>query len=262
MRCRQGRPTGCGGGARQPGRRAGPARRGGARRRRRAPGLKPRIFADGRGGPDRSGIDALAQGLGGSGGALLIASGTLGLAPGRTGSERDRPDPTVHPRVANAAHTLALAERGLRSMVVRFAPTVHWRGRRPWVRRHPGAHRARDGCVGLYRRRREPVARGAPTGRRPAGAPGHRAGRCGDGAACRGRAGHCHARYRCRARRVLDLPVASVAAERAAQHFAWLGPFFNADAPASSALTCEVLGWWPNHPTLAQDIAAGHYPGR
>jgi nucleoside-diphosphate-sugar epimerase len=38
------------------------------------------------------------------------------------------PDPGLHPRIANAAYTQALAERGVRSIVVRFAPTVHGSG--------------------------------------------------------------------------------------------------------------------------------------
>ena len=59
----------------------------------------------------------------------------------------------------------------------------------------------------------------------------------------------------------LELPVAGVPADRAAEHFGWLGMFFGADAPASSKLTRERLGWAPTRPTLLEDIAAGHYPG-
>jgi hypothetical protein len=74
---------------------------------------------------DRAAIDAFADVLQGTGGPLLIASGTLGLAPGRMGTEEDMPSAGVHPRTANAAYTLGLADRGIRSMVVRSAPTVH-----------------------------------------------------------------------------------------------------------------------------------------
>jgi nucleoside-diphosphate-sugar epimerase len=55
---------------------------------------------------DRQAIDTFADVLAGSGRALLIASGTLGLAPGRIGTERDMPDPAVHPRTANAEQHL------------------------------------------------------------------------------------------------------------------------------------------------------------
>jgi hypothetical protein len=35
--------------------------------------------------------------------------------------------------------------------------------------------------------------------------------------------------------------------------------FFATDLTASSARTREALGWWPNGPTLYEDIAAGAY---
>jgi hypothetical protein len=59
--------------------------------------------------------------------------------------------------------------------------------------------------------------------------------------------------------RGLGLPTASVAPEDAAAHFGWIGGFFSADVPASSALTRERLGWEPTHPTLLEDLAAGYY---
>src|SRR5471030_2409180 len=58
---------------------------------------------------DRAAIEAFAQVLEGSGGPLLVASGTLGLATGKVGNERDMPNPALHPRVANSGYTLGLA---------------------------------------------------------------------------------------------------------------------------------------------------------
>jgi nucleoside-diphosphate-sugar epimerase len=60
----------------------------------------------------------------------------------------------------------------------------------------------------------------------------------------------------------LKLPEATVPADRATEHFDWLGMFFGADAPASSELTRALVGWEPKHPALLEDIAAGHYSGR
>ena len=77
---------------------------------------------------DRAAIETFADVLQGTGGPLLIASGTLGLAPGHVGTEDNMPSAGAHPRIANAAYTLGLAARGVRSMVVRFAPTVHGSG--------------------------------------------------------------------------------------------------------------------------------------
>src|SRR3954451_11015445 len=69
---------------------------------------------------DRRVIETIGNVLEGSERPFVIASGTLGLAPGRVGTEQDRPAAGVHPRVANAAAALALAEQGVRSCVVRF----------------------------------------------------------------------------------------------------------------------------------------------
>jgi nucleoside-diphosphate-sugar epimerase len=59
--------------------------------------------------------------------------------------------------------------------------------------------------------------------------------------------------------RHLELPVVSVSTEEAADHFGWLGAFFGADVPASSALTRELLGWTPVHSGLIADLDEGHY---
>jgi len=73
-------------------------------------------------------IEAIGAVLAGTDRPLVIASGTLGLAPGRVGTEQDRPDPRAHPRIASAKAALAMAERCVRSSIVRFAPTVHGAG--------------------------------------------------------------------------------------------------------------------------------------
>ncbi|HTD27898.1 MAG TPA: SDR family oxidoreductase [Xanthomonadaceae bacterium] len=210
---------------------------------------------------DRAAIDAFADVLQGTGGPLLIASGTLGLAPGRVGTEQDMPSEQVHPRVANAAYTLGLADRGIRSMAVRFAPTVHGAG---------GDHgfvavlarTAREKRVSAYidqGRNRWPAVHRLDAGKlvqlavdkAPPGSVLHAVTEEGiatrDIAAALGR--------------FLDVPVESIPAERAQQHFDWLAMFFGADAPASSSRTRSLLGWEPSHPTLLEDIEAGHYPG-
>ena len=210
---------------------------------------------------DRAAIETFAEVLAGSGGPLLIASGTLGLAPGRVGTEHDRADPAVHPRVANAAYTQGLAQRGVRGIVVRFAPTVHGAGgdhgfvavlsriaRQSGFsgyvgdgsNRWPAVHR-----LDAARLVRLAVERAEP------GAVLHAVAE--EGIATRDIAqalGRFH-----------GLPVRSIAPDRAAGHFDWLAGFYGADAPASSAITRGLLGWEPQHPTLLQDIEAGHYPG-
>ena len=59
--------------------------------------------------------------------------------------------------------------------------------------------------------------------------------------------------------RHLDLPVVSIAPDDAGQHFTWLAGFLGLAAPASSALTRELMGWEPTHPGLIDDLNEGHY---
>jgi nucleoside-diphosphate-sugar epimerase len=56
--------------------------------------------------------------------------------------------------------------------------------------------------------------------------------------------------------RRLDLPVESAPAE----NFGMLGVIFGVDQPSSSALTRERFGWNPTHPTLLDDLETGDYP--
>ncbi|HTZ10054.1 MAG TPA: NAD-dependent epimerase/dehydratase family protein, partial [Acidimicrobiales bacterium] len=76
---------------------------------------------------DLRAIETLGAAVGDTGRPLLIASGTPAVAPGTVATETDVPDPDT-PRAAAAALTLALADAGVRSGVVRLPPTVHGRG--------------------------------------------------------------------------------------------------------------------------------------
>ena len=210
---------------------------------------------------DRAAIDAFAEVLEGTGHPLLIAAGTLGLAPGRVGTEADMPSVDIHPRVANAAHTMSLADRGIRSVVVRFAPTVHGAG---------GDHGFVAVLARIAREKRVSGYVGEGQNRWPA-VNRLDAGKLVQLAiekATPGSVLHAVAEEGIATRDIaaalgqfLDEPVESIAADRAQAHFGWLGMFFGADAPASSALTRSQLDWKPVHATLLEDIAAGHYPG-
>jgi nucleoside-diphosphate-sugar epimerase len=207
---------------------------------------------------DRRAIDTFADVLEGSGRALLIAGGPLGLAPGRVGTERDMPDAAVHPRTGNAAATLALAERGVRSIVVRFALTVHGAGDYAFV----------PTLVGIAREKGVSAYIGDGANRWPAV---HRSDaahlvRLGIENAPPASMLHAVAEEGIPAREIaeaighgLDLPVISVAPEDAADHFGRIGGFFAADAPASNAITRNLLGWKPAGPTLLEDLDSGSY---
>lgn len=211
---------------------------------------------------DRAAIDAFADVLQGTGGPLLIASGTLGLAPGRVGTEEDTPSADVHPRIANSAYTLGLAERGIRSMVMRFAPTVHGAG---------GDHGFVAALARIAREKGVSAFIGDGLNRWPAvnRLDAAKLVQLSIASATPGSVLHAVAEEGVSTRDIatalgefLDVPVASISPDRANAHFNWLGMFFAADAPASSTRTRALLGWEPTHETLMEDIAAGHYPGR
>jgi len=210
---------------------------------------------------DRAAIDAFADVLQGTGGPLLIASGTLGLPPGRVGTEKDMPSEGAHPRMANAAHTLRLSERGIRSMVVRFAPTVHGAG---------GDHGFVAVLARIAREKGISAFIGDGQNRWPA-VNRLDAGKLVQLAIDKAAAGsvlHAVAEEGIATRDIatalgtsLGVPTESIPADQAQAQFDWLSMFFGADVPASNAYTRALLGWEPTHPTLLEDIAAGHYPG-
>ncbi len=57
----------------------------------------------------------------------------------------------------------------------------------------------------------------------------------------------------------LNLPTASIAPEDAPAHFGFLGMFAGLDAPASSRLTREELGWEPTGPGQIEDFETGTF---
>lgn len=57
----------------------------------------------------------------------------------------------------------------------------------------------------------------------------------------------------------LNLPVVSLSAAEAPQHFGWLAMFTALDMPASSAWTRAQLGWEPTGPSLIADLKAMDY---
>ncbi|MCG0286578.1 hypothetical protein [Streptomyces sp. PSAA01] len=59
--------------------------------------------------------------------------------------------------------------------------------------------------------------------------------------------------------RGLGLPVVSIPADEAGEHFGWLSKFYGADMAAGSDATRALLGWAPGGPTLAEDLDSGCY---
>jgi nucleoside-diphosphate-sugar epimerase len=215
---------------------------------------------------DRRAVETVAEALAGSDRPFVLASGLLGLAPGRVATERDGrdPDPAMaalggpQTRLATAQYTLALASRGVRSSVVRLPPTCHGDGDHGFIARLVGI--ARDTGVSGYigdGSNRWPAAHRLDAARlfrlalekAPAGSVLHAAAE--EGVPIRSVAEVIG--------RHLDLPVVAIAPEVAGAHFGFLAAFLGIDSPASSALTRQLLGWQPTQPGLIADLDQGHY---
>lgn len=203
-------------------------------------------------------IKTLGTALEGTDRPLLIASGTLGLAFGRVGTEQDRLDVTTHPRAASENAALAFTALGVRSLIVRFAPTVHGDGDHAFVAALVAIARNKgvSGYIGdgsnrwaaVHRSDAARLVRLAIDGA-PAGSVLHAVGE--ESVPTRDIAEAIGAG--------LGVPTVSIPAEQASHHFDWLGMFFAADGPASSDLTRDLLGWQPTHQGLIDDLAEGHY---
>ncbi|MEU6405825.1 SDR family oxidoreductase [Streptomyces sp. NPDC046985] len=210
---------------------------------------------------DRRAVDAFGDALSGTDRPLVIASGLAGLKPGQTATEQDMPSVDGSPvsvRSATALAVLDLASRGVRSSVVRLSPTCHGAGDNGFMatlvslardkgvsgylgdggNRWPAVHRL--DAARLFRLAVEKA---------PAGTVLH--GVDEQGVAIRDVAEVIG--------RHLDVPVASVAPEDAAEHFTWLGGFLGMDIPTSSDLTRDLLDWRPTGPGLLEDLDQGHY---
>lgn len=209
---------------------------------------------------ERQAVDAMGEALAGSGRPLICTSGIGLLPPGRLGTENDvaSPDSSASPRVPTEERVIALAQRGVRSAIVRLPPSVHGDGDHgfvPWLiriarekgvsayvgdgsNRWPAVHRL--DAAELYRlvlihgtagtRYHAVAEEGVPT-RRIAEVIGRR----------------------------LGLPVVSRTPEEAPAHFGFLAHFFGIDLPASSDMTRARLGWRPTGPALIEDVDRDAY---
>jgi nucleoside-diphosphate-sugar epimerase len=212
-------------------------------------------------GADMAATQAFGDALAGTDKPFVNTSGTLMLAmmgiEGRAGTEEDRSPGGHRADVENA--TLALADRGVRSSVIRLSPLVHSDldhhgfgpiligiAREKSFAGYPGEGTNRWPAVhtldaaSLYRR----AVVSAPAGQILHGA-GDEGVPLREIAAAIGRGA--------------DLPVRSVPTEEIADYFGFLAGFITLDDPTSNAITRELLDWQPSHPGLIADYDEGHY---
>ncbi|MEP6479971.1 MAG: SDR family oxidoreductase [Rhodoglobus sp.] len=209
---------------------------------------------------ERAAVQALGDALVGSNRPFVVASGMAGRGDGHVSIETDRSPFHGADAPRGGAENLALdyVDRGVGTVIVRFAPTVHGAGDYGLVAMLVDVAR-RTGVSGYigHGDNRWPAVH-----RLDAGRVVHR----GLEKATPGTLLHAVAEEGVATRTIaeaiargLGLPVAAIEADDAIAHFGWLGGFFGRDIPASSARTQELLGWSPSGPTLAEDLASGTY---
>jgi nucleoside-diphosphate-sugar epimerase len=204
---------------------------------------------------ERAAVQTIGDTLLGTGRPFLFASGVAGLTQGRPATENDASQ--AHgphsPRGGSENLALEFVERGVHSVSLRFAPTVHGTrdhgfiatiagiARQKGVSGYPGEGTNRWAAV-----HRSDAGRLVALGleKAPAGARLHAVAEQGvptrEIAEAIGRA--------------FDLPVTSINPDDVADHFGWIGTFFAMDLTATSTETRELLGWTPTGPTLIEDL--------
>lgn len=211
---------------------------------------------------DLRAVEAMADGLAGTDKPLVTTSPIMLLAAS------DLLDPPYAerdalpggPRIDTENATVAFAERGIRSAVVRLPPVVHSDddgefGFIPTLVRSARAAGASgyvaDGSARWPTTHTGDVARlyRLALERAPAGSRLHAVAE--DGVAVR--------RIAEAIGRGLDLPTDVVDPGDAMERFAFVGRFVALDAPTSSARTRELVGWSPSEIDLIADLDAGHY---
>ena len=212
---------------------------------------------------DLRAVEAIGEALAGTGKPFVNTTGTMLRAHsgrGRAGTEDDAGQEGGNPRVASENLSLAIAERGVRTSIMRLAPTVHSSldhhgfipmliaaARKSGFAAYVGEGSARWPAVHtldaarLYRLALEAA---------PAGSRVHAAAEEG-------------VPFRSIAEAIargLHVPAKSVSPEKAGESFGgFLGMITQLDNPTSSARTRELLAWKPAHPGLLADITEGHY---
>lgn len=209
---------------------------------------------------ERAAVQTIGDALVGTDRPFLFASGVAGLTQGRPATEDDAsafygPE---SPRGGSENLALEYIDRGVHSVSLRFAPTVHGTGdhgfiaviaaiaREKGVSGYPGEGTNRWAAV-----HRSDAGRLAALGLRKAPASARLHAVAEEGVPTRDIAEAIG--------RTFNLPTTSIAPDDVQDHFGWIGTFFAMDLSATSTATRELLGWTPTGPTLIADLDASAY---
>ena len=208
---------------------------------------------------EQAAIGVLADALKGSGRPLVVTSGAAFLPGDRLATEDDVPPNGAHaiPRDPETPAMAAVAD-GVRASLIRLSPSVHGDGDKGFVAILVGIAREKGAVayVGEGQNHWPAVHRfDAATLYRLAVEKGE-AGKRYHGVAEEGVPFRDIAAALAKG---LNLPLISIAPDKAAEHFGWFANFAAINCRVSSAKTRAELGWNPTGPTLLEDIEAGHY---
>lgn len=205
-------------------------------------------------------IEAIGDALVGTDKPFLITSGTALFSKDGITTENDRAVNHPHPRIATENAADDQVAKGVNVSVIRLSPSVHGEGDeigfvplfikiakekgvsaiiREGKNHWPAVHRL--DAAKLYRLALEkPFEKGT---RYHAVAE--------EGIQLKTIAAEIAER--------LNIPLISLNAEEAEQHFSWFTHFAKLDDQSSSTLTREMLDWTPVHPTLLEDLKGSYY---
>ncbi|WP_030186509.1 SDR family oxidoreductase [Streptomyces sp. NRRL S-813] len=209
---------------------------------------------------ERAAVETLAKALAGTDRPFVVAAAISGLVEGRSAVESDV-SPAVGPdsnRGGSENLALDYADQGVRTIISRFAPSVHGTGDWGFVNFLVAAARKQgvsgyigDGSTTWSAVHRSDAARLIRLGLEKAPA-GTRLHATAEEAVTTKAIAEAIGRY-------LGIPAVSIAPENAGAHFGFVGGFFARTMTASSEITRAALSWTPTGPTLVEDIEAGAY---
>lgn len=204
---------------------------------------------------DRHAIEALGSGLAGSHRPLVATSGTgVARITGQLATEEDSQSISGGiPRIASEEAVASVAALGVHAFVARLPPIVHGEGDNGFIpemitiarrrgvsayvgdghNRWPAVHRL--DAARLFRVALEKGTTGTTYN-----------GVADEGVPIREVAEVIGRRLR--------LPMISISAEEAVEHFGFLGRLLSLDIPASNTATRRLIGWRPTQPGLISDL--------
>jgi nucleoside-diphosphate-sugar epimerase len=209
---------------------------------------------------ERDAVEAILEALEGTDRPFAMASGIGVAGHGRPFTEADASPAHGRDSMRGGGENLAMAyaDRGVRSIALRFAPTVHGEGDHGFIALY-AEHARRRGSVPY-------VGDGANHWPAVHVHDAARLTRLGLEHAPAGSRLHAVAEGGVRIRDVADvlaarmeLPTVSVTAEELAAELPFVGMFLGVDVLATNDTTRELLGWEPTGPSLLDDVRAGFY---